>query len=131
MTVTSLSERPSSECEVRISLSNDITRDMEEPGVAGVYLADGTYYMGRPVFRQEGGVFTLSVTLTVWGGCWVVSSGVWGAVHLWSRTAPSMCAADPRAARHERPDYTTQKHWTYLNKQRGWVESGDISVSKI
>ena len=42
LTVTSLSEKPR-KCEVRISLSEDITLDIEKPGVAGVYKADGTY----------------------------------------------------------------------------------------
>ena len=121
--MTSLSER---ECEARMSLPA-ISRDMKEPGLAGVYWADSSYCRGRPVFRHSGGEFTLSVEY----GSWEVSSGVGGDVHLWSRTAPSMCPADPRAARRERLGCRTQKHWTYLNKQRGWVESGDISVSKI
>ena len=60
--MTSLSER---ECEVRMSLTA-ISRDMKEPGVAGlagVYWADGTYCRGRPVFRHSGGEFTHNVNV--------------------------------------------------------------------
>ena len=88
---------------MRISLGEAITRDMREPGMAGVYRADGTgtYFRGRPMFSHSEGVFTLS--LSVWnGGCWEVRSGDRGHVYLMSRTAPSMCPADPRAARCER-----------------------------
>ena len=123
LTVIGLSERPSIECEVRISLSEDITRDMEEQGVAGVYRADGTYYWGRPVFRHSGGEFTLSV----WGvGCWEVTSGDGGSMYLWSTLSPSMCPADPRVAKHERRGRT---HWIYKSKQGEHIESGDISVT--
>jgi len=109
------------ECEVRISLSKDITRDMEEPRVAGVYRADGTYYNGRPVFRHSGGKFTLSVC----GADWEVSA-YGGACFLSSGSAPSMCPADPRAARCER---LGQTHWMYRSKVGIERESGDIRVT--
>ena len=41
LTVTSLNEKPSCVCEVTISLSRDILRDIMDPGVAGVYRANG------------------------------------------------------------------------------------------
>ena len=62
LTVTSLSDKPDDcECEVTISLSEDIKRDMYEPGVEGLYKADGSYFLGRPVLQHEGDRFTLSV----------------------------------------------------------------------
>ena len=118
--MTSLTER---ECEVRISLSGDITQDIVEPGLAGVYQAEGICRWGRPVFRHSGGEFTLSV---YGGGYWMVSSGVGGAGYLSSRTAPSMCPADPRAARSEMWGWT---HWMYRSKRGGFEESGDNSVA--
>ena len=117
-----------------MSLTEAISRDMKEPGVAGVagvYWADGTYSEGRPVFRHSDGGFTIGV----WGGCWVVrfAVGDWevrsdfqGGWYLRSASAPSMCPADPRAARSERRG---EKHWTYKSKQGGYIESGDISVT--
>ena len=41
--VTSLSEKPH-DCEVTISLSEDIKRDIMKPGAEGLYRADGSYY---------------------------------------------------------------------------------------
>ena len=108
------------ECEVRISLSEDIIRDMVEPGVAGVYKA--VYSLGRRVvFRHSEGVLTLRVL----GGCWAVTSGdCWGPFYLWSGSVPSMCPADPRAARRQRT------HWIYWRKtgDGDWTESGDGDI---
>ena len=121
LTVTGLSEKPS-ECEVTISLSRDIVRDIMEPGVAGVYRANGSYRQGRPVLQHSGGLFTLSV----YAGCWRVESGDGGDEYLRSGSAPSQCPADPRAARDERRGWT---HWRYNSKQRGYNrESSGISV---
>ena len=36
------------------SLREGITWAMKKPGVAGVYKADGTYCLGRPVFKHSG-----------------------------------------------------------------------------
>ena len=121
LAVTGLSEKPS-ECEVTISLSQDILRDIEERGVAGVYTASGSYRHGRPVLQHSGGLFTLSA----WGGGWVVESSVGGADYLSSGSAPSQCPADPRAARNERRGET---HWGYGNKSGEYTESSGISVN--
>ena len=123
LTVTGLSEKPSCECEVNISLSEDIVRIIKNPGVAGVYRAGGSYRRGRPVLQHSGGHFTLSV---FYGGFWYVESGVGGVEYLMSGSAPSQCPADPRAARNERYGWT---HWTYKNKFRGGdTESSGISI---
>ena len=104
--VTSLSEKPH-DCEVTISLSEDIKRDIMKPGAEGLYRADGSYYRGRPVLQHEGGRFTLSVGNIK---CWKVYTGVVGAGYFKSRTAPSQCPGDPWAARNERLGRT---HWRY------------------
>ena len=122
LTVICLSEKPSSECEVTISLSQDIVTDILKPAVAGVYRADGSYHQGRPVLQHPGGLFTLSVYVL---GHWEVQSGVGGVGHLWGGSAKSQCPADPRAARHEREGQT---NWRYYSKRTGWTESQGISV---
>ena len=125
LTVTGLSEKPSSECEVTISLSRDIVRDIEDPGVVGVYRGNGSYRQGRPVLQHSGGLFTLSADYS----CWRVESGVVGGWYLLSGSAPSQCPADPRAARNEKQGLT---HWRYYNKQHRMVfESSGISVKCI
>ena len=122
LTVTSLSEKPDV-CEVTISLSEDIKGDIDEPGMEGMYKADGSYYNGRPVLQHQGGRFTLHVGGL---GYWEVSTGVGGAWFLESGSAPSQCPADPRAARNEMKGQT---RWRYRNKQYGWrTESSGISV---
>ena len=120
LTVTGLSEKPS--CEVTISLSQEIVRDIKEPGVAGVYKPEGSYYRGRPVLQYSGGLFTLSMG----GSYWMVQSGgVRGNMYLMSGSAPSQCPADPRAARNE---MRGKKHWRYWNEQGEWPASSGISV---
>ena len=119
LTATGLSEKPS-ECEVTISLSLDIERDIMEPGVAGVYRADGSYSRGRPVLQHSWGRFTLTMD----EGCWWVQSVVGGALYLESGSAPSHCPADPRAARNGSEGLT---YWRY-NKQGVLTESSGISV---
>ena len=94
LTVTGLSEKPSCECEVTISLDQDIERKIGEPGVAGVYRGDSSYSEGRPVLQHSGGRFTLSVE----DGSWVVGDNDAGAEYLRSGSAPSQCPADPKAA---------------------------------
>ena len=137
LTVTGLSEKPS-ECEVTISLSRDIVRDIKNPGVAGVYTGDGSYHYGRPVLQHSGGLFTLSVAY----GHWVVQAGGRGAEYLGSGSAPSQCPADPRAAsnilynemwrqtlcRYSNKKVQGQTHWSYCSKQRDATESSGISV---
>ena len=126
LTVTGLSEKPS-ECEVTISLSRDIKREILDgvgvgEGVAGVYTGDGSYRRGRPVLHHSGGLFTLSVDYS----CWRVQSGVGCDLYLYSESAPSQCPADPRAPRNERLGET---HWSYVSKQAGRTESSSgISV---
>ena len=120
--VTCLSENHS-DCEVTISLSQDIKRDIQEPGPAGLYKADGSYLNGRPVLRHEGGSITLSAVQS-----WFVRGDLYE--YLDSGSAPSQCPADPRAARNERIGLT---HWryktrTYKNKLGGWRESSGISI---
>ena len=118
ITVTSLGEKPSV-CEVTISLSKDVKRDIEKPGVVGLYKADGTYCAGRTVLKNEGGFI-----LFVFGGCWWVRACVGGDDYLWSGTAPSQCPANPRAARNKSEE---RKHWKYWSKQEKWAESKGIS----
>ena len=102
----------------------DIKRkSIYEPGVGGVYKADGSYFRGRPVLQQEGGHFTLHVL----EGCWWVRAGVGGADYLQSGSAPSMCPADPRAARSERWGLTQWRYWS--KRGGGWRVSGYISVT--
>ena len=120
LTVTNLSEKPD-DCKVTISLSKDVKRKLKEPGLEGVYKADGLYCMGRPVLQHEGDRFTLSADLE----CWRVSTGVGGTQYLWSGSAPSQCPADPRAVRNGN---LGQTHWKYYNKQGGYAESSGISV---
>ena len=125
LTVTGLSEKPS-ECEVTISLSQDIDRDIMGPGVAGVYTANGSYRHGKPVLQHSGGLFTLSVGVGgCYRGCWYVQSGVGGAEYLYSGSAPSQCPADPRAARNES---VGQTHWIYYNRQEALTSGSGISV---
>ena len=122
LTVIGLSEKP--KCEVTISLSQDIGKDVDDPGVAGVYRAEGSYCKGRPVLQHQGGHFMLSVDVE--GRGWRVEAGVGGDWYLRSGSAPSHCPANPRAARSERQG--GQTHWTYSNKQRVLAESSGISV---
>ena len=126
LTVTGLSEN-SSDCEVNISLSQDIGKDVDDPypGVAGVYRAEGLYFRGRPVLQHSGGLFTLSVRR--WGRGWEVGSDVGGDWFLRSGSAPSHCPAATRAARSERSGHT-QTHWSYWSKQTGTFESSGIIV---
>ena len=124
LTVTDLNEKPSCECSVTINLSESIARDIREPNVVGLYKSDGSYYLGRPVLQHSGGSFTLSVNLS-WGPwCWMVSSGIEGDGYLISGSAPSLCPADPKAARNE---LQRQTHWRYEKKQ-SYVESSGIIV---
>ena len=125
LTVTSLSDKPDL-CEVTISLSEDVKRELREPGVEGVYKADGSYCRGRPVLQHVDGRFTLY--LWAWGW-WRVKAGVGDEVYLESGSAPSQCPADPRAARDELK-WQGQKHWKYGSKSYGvgWRESTGISV---
>ena len=127
LTVTSLSEKPS-DCEVTISLSQDVKSDISEPGVEGLYKADGSYYKGRPVLKHQGqgGLLTLYMD---GGGWWSVSPGVGYGVYLCSGSAPSQCPADPRAARN---DMRGRTHWEYTNKQyrnnRWSTESSGVTI---
>ena len=117
ITVVALSEMPSCDCQVTISLGKDIVSDIKEPRIEGVYTANGSYRLGRPVLQHSGGLFTISVEARRKGVAWYVSSGVgW---YLCSGSAPSMCPADPRAARNER---LGEKHWSwrYYSRQKGW-----------
>merc|ERR1712150_71773 len=71
LTVTSFIEKPSCECEVTISLSEDVERNIMEPGgagVAGVYRENGLYCRGRPVLQA--GRFTLTAKWLGGIGCW-------------------------------------------------------------
>ena len=122
LTVTSLSEKPSV-CEVTISLSEDVKREIMEQGVEGVYRADCSYFHGRPVMQHEGGSFTISAGSGA--HCWKVRYGVGGVEYLRSGSAPSQCPADPRASRNESRGRTL---WEYRDKQDRWPESSGISI---
>ena len=121
LTIIGHSEKPS-ECEITISLTEDMKRDIQERWVEGVYRADGSYYQGRPVLRQSRGRFTLFAG----SGCWIVSPGVGGAWYLMSGSALSQCPADPKAARKRLLGLT--HCWMYRNKQKEWTVSRGIIV---
>ena len=118
--VTSLSEKPH-DCEVTISLSEDIKRDIMKPGAEGLYRANGSYYRGRPVLQHSEGRYKLFVAHFRWK----VAPDVGGSGCLMSGSAPSQCPADPRAARNERMGQT---HWRYWSKQKGMTQSSGIIV---
>ena len=109
-----------------ISLSEDVVSDINNPGVAGVYKADGTYLSGMPVLRHEEGEFTL-----IKNGGWKVTYGVHGfSDYLHSGSAPSLCPADPRATRNES---RRLKLWRYTPKFKlfghtGYPESSGIII---
>ena len=146
LTVTSLSEKPSCDCEIIISLSREIRKDIKEPGVAGVYKAIGTYLNGRPVLQlvQHQQLQTSCVRFTLFGsrfklfvssdGCWMVTSGVGNRADwcLRSNTAPSLCPAagdQPRHPREATDNKQGQIHWTYWSKNgRAKSKSSGISV---
>ena len=113
LTVTGLMGKPDCDCEVTINLS--------ETGVEGMYRADGSYYGGRPVLYHSKGHFSIIVH----GGCWVVILHEGSVLCLKSMSASSQCPADPRSVRNERLGLT---HWEYRNKKGGWSESRRISV---
>ena len=97
LSVTSLSERPTCDCEVTIRLSKNIARNIGEP-VTGVYRPDGTYYEGRPVLWRSSGNLMLYVSRGRWRlGYKLGDDGV----YLCSKTVLSLCPADPRAAIYE------------------------------
>ena len=123
--VTSLSEKPDA-FEGTISLSEDVKRDILEPGLEGLYKTDGSYCQGRPVLQHEGGLFTLYVWGSGHGTCLYVTAGVGNDEYFWSGTAPSQCPADPRAAKKEL--LKRGKYWRYRPKQGGYKESSGISV---
>ena len=109
LTVTSLCERPTCECEVTIRLSTHVLHNIRNPEVSGVYRPDGTYYAGRPVMKQTEGHFILYVSC----GIWKVGRRLGGKVeYLCSRTVPSPCPADPRAAMD---DTRGLKYWGYMS----------------
>ena len=142
--MASLIEKPNDYCEITISLSEEIARNIRETGVAGVYKADGTYCRGRPTLRHSDGRFTLSVKGYDGIGRWVLTStrrfewsDPWDD-YLRSRTAPSPCPADPRVARNERLgleqwEYCKWRHqqwqgqWNQTNPFQ-WSQSSGITV---
>ena len=98
-----------------ISLRKDIASDIVEPGVAGVYTADGSYHKGRPVLRHSGGLYTLCV----WDGVWEVCKGVGGDAFLWVGVASDLFPAD-----------TKKIHWEY-DSQQGYIKrSNGIYLSR-
>ena len=119
LTMSSLSVKPNN-CEMTISFSKDIKRNIDEPGVEGLYKSYGSYHHGRPVLQHQGGRFKLYVFY----GCWRVSPYVGGDVYLESGSAPSLCPADPRAARSE---WLARKLWVYQKEDYDWTESSEIS----
>ena len=128
VTVTSLSERPSCECELTLSLSETIARDIKDSGVAGVYSPDGRYHEGRPVFRHSGGHFVMYVSNGQWGVAY--DSGVGGYEdHLLSLTAPGPCPADHWANLATVDDENDNSYWGYKKNRGGWTQSSEISFT--
>ena len=145
LTVTRLNEKPLLECDVTVSLSEDVKGGIKgynrggynvgcivEPEVEGVYRPDGSYSRGRPVLQHSGGRFSLSVKSYDGVGCWVLSSCLrfyWSHPendYLRSQTAPIHCPGDPRAARNERLELT---QWEYAKWPRcQWYQSSGITV---
>ena len=121
--VTRLNEKPTCECEVTIRLSALASIDIKDPGVSGEYRPTGTYLGGRPVMKHSKGPFMLYVS----GGRWRVkdSNGNEGE-YLCSRTVPSSCPADPRAAIDETRGF---KYWGYMSRRgRGTVDELGVRV---
>ena len=123
LTVTSLSERPTCDCEVTIRLSANIARDIGDPGVSGVYRPTGTYFEGRPVMKQYEGLFLLYV----YCGRWRLGTSFGNGEHLCSRTVPSSCPADPRAAIDQTRGL---KYWGLMTKRSGgWIKLNEFGLS--
>ena len=113
--VTSLSERPTCDCEVTIRMS-----DIGDPGLSGVYRPTGRYSEGRPVMRQSEGPFMLYV----YCGRWRVGTEKEGE-YLCSRSVPS--PADPRAVMEATRGL---KYLVYMTKGReGWTRLNELGVS--
>ena len=116
LSVTCLMELPSY-CEVTIKFPGDIVM---------LFRADGTFCRGRHILNHIGSNLRLYVNAK---GCWVVSSDIGGdiggdKVLMSSRSAPSLCPADPRAARDDRRRAKGWRHWSGGE----WVQS-DIRVA--
>ena len=114
VTAISLKEKPT-ECEVTIKLKDK----------SMLFLADG-YCRGRQVLHHTDGEMRLRLYVNetgLWVASWVDDDNF-----LMSRSAPSMCPADPRAARETRRGETG---WRYWSKRRGgaWVRAEDILVT--
>ena len=139
LSVTSFSDYPdklSFECEVTITLSEDIVKDdsyheeWNRRSVSGVYRPDGSYHQGRQVLRHTRGKFVLYVNAS---GCWTVTSEI-GGIHcggfqyLRSWAAPTHCPGDPRTARNENGELSHWEYWEPDGRARGWTESSGISV---
>ena len=124
LTVTGLTELPTCECEITISLSENVKRDIQEPGVVGEYRPLGSYRYGRPVLQHSEGRIRLYVEIS----SWVLGSYEQyhlGEKYLMSGSVPSQCPADPRAARNEKNGLT---RWRYKRNQRGYTESKTITI---
>ena len=116
VSVTALSERPTSACEITITLSESTALDMEDPGVAGVYRPEGTYHEGRPVLRHTGGQFILYVS----GSGWFVGAGVGGLKYLYKGNGQSICPA------HDGTGVGVNqlmKNWNLWTKRSAWIET--------
>ena len=114
------------ECEITVSLSENVVEDIEEPGVEGTYKGVGSYRKGRPILMHSAGQLTLYVMGSDTVCCWRLGlssdSDSW---YLLSGSAPSICPADPRAAINVSLGVS---HWRYSSKQEGMTESRGISV---
>ena len=139
LTVTSLDEKQPSECEVTISLSEDIISEFTDPRVAGVYRADGSYLWGRPVLKHSEGGFTLQTSSEkpyghiMWSGqpkmflddvSWKLIDDEGEPFFVLSGSAPSLCPADPRSRTNgQRYNLYTPK----LKKELGiWTMVGPV-----
>ena len=129
LTVIGLSEKPRCECEVTISLSEEVRENIEEPGVVGVYTAQGSYCNGKPVLQHSGGLFTLSVK----NRNWMVESRTSHALYLQSGSSPSLCPADPRAGiKDDMTFWSYEPAWrdsvNKMDDQGDMIESSGISL---
>ena len=136
LTVIGLSEKPRCECEVTISLSENVKEGIEEPGVEGVYTAQGSYCNGKPVLQHSGGLFTLSVK----NGKWMVESRtsheliLFNELYLSSGSAPGLCPADPRVGIKDDMKMTFWSYepapWWVIVNEMDLITSGSIATAQ-
>ena len=98
-----------------------------------LFRADGTFCRGRQILKHIESNLRLYVNAR---GCWVVSSDTGGDRVLMSRSAPSLCPADPRAGLKDDMkttfwSYEPAPWWVIVNEMDNggdMIESSGISL---